>query len=279
MAQSFSDSSGTYTVPSAYTTYTVRRSFSGLASNGVLLLIGEADAGPDFTQEEDLAANSFSPTEEDAVLAKYKSGNLVDAFRAAVAPANDEDISGSFTQIVLMKTNVAEKASGTLTSLASTTYGSLYDKSYGALGNLIYFKVIENTAEAMPTTGEFAYIPAVGTTALNFRISGQAVVTPSNISANSMPSSFVSTIDALAGIDATGGALRTTIPGVSGNLIVTVTSVSNKEIKITYSSTWTTTPSVGDTLVIPTGSPIAATLANIGGYIVTAATSSTVTAR
>jgi hypothetical protein len=280
MAQSYSDDTGTYVVPSAYTTYTVKKSFSGLASNGVLLLVGEADAGPDFTQEADLAANAFSPSEEDAVLAKYKSGDLVDAFRAAVAAANDEDIQGAFNQIVLLKTNVGAKASGALTNLASGTYGSLYDKSYGSMGNLIYFKVIQNTAESLPTTGSFAFIPAVGTVALNFRISGGAVVAPANIGAAASPASFVSTIDALSGVAASGGAARTVIPGVSGNLDVQVTSVSNKEIKITYTGTWTTTPSVGDTLVIPNSGPIqGGSDENLGGYIVVAATSNTITAR
>lgn len=281
MAQSFSDSSGTYYVPGPYTTFTVKKSFAGLASNGVLLLIGEADAGPDYSTEADLAANSFSPTEEDAVIAKYKSGDLVDAFRGAVAAANDEDIQGAFNQIVLIKTNVGAKASGTLTNLASGTYGQLFDKSYGAMGNLIYFKVVQNTAESVPTTGNFAFIPPVGSVALNFRVSGAAVVAPGgNLAANTTPTTFVSTVDAISGVAATGGALRTVIPGASGNVDLAVTNAGAKEIKITYTSTWTTTPSVGDTLIIPQALPLeGAANANTGAYIVVAATSNTVTAR
>lgn len=280
MAQSLTDSTGTYIVPDSYADAKVAKSFSGLATNGVLLLIGEADVGVDFTQETDLAANSFSPTEDGQVLAKYKSGPLVDAFLAAVAASNDPDIAGSFNQIVLVKTNAATKALGTLSKIGGGSYASLYDRSSGALGNLIYFQVTQKTAEAVPTTGAFAYIPAVGTTALNFRVSGAAVAAPSNLSGNTSPPTFVSTVNALSGIAATGGAARTVIPGISGTLAVAVTDVTNKEIRITYSATWTTVPSVGDTLVIPNSSAIVgAANANIGAYIVNAATTNTITAR
>jgi hypothetical protein len=87
MAQSFTLSNGqTVVVPGSYPSITVQPSSTNLAVTGVLTLIGEADGGPDYTLENNLTTNGFSPTQYGAVLAKYQSGRIVDAFKNAIQP-------------------------------------------------------------------------------------------------------------------------------------------------------------------------------------------------
>ena len=152
MAQSYVTDAGTLIIPGAYSQIKVQTANSGLATTGVLMLVGEADAGPRFSLEEDLELNAFGPDQLAAVVAKYKSGPLEDAFRAAAAPANDPNLAGSPSRLILVKTNNSTKASGSLQKWDSSAYGSLFDKSYGKLGNLIYWKVIAAVTEVVPTT-------------------------------------------------------------------------------------------------------------------------------
>lgn len=264
-------------IPGAYPNLTVQNTVSGLSTNGVLALIGEADAGPDFSEEESLKNNAFGPNSLGDVIAKYRSGPLVDAFRGASAAANDPNLPGSPSRFVMVKTNPSTKAEADLFSQVDgvTAYAVLADKSYGKLGNLLYFSITEDTAEVIPTTGSFTFIPAVGAVDFSIRTNGGASLAVSLL-ANATPTTFVSTVNALSGVAATGGSLRTVLPGVSGNLSVAVASLV---VTITYTGTFTTTPSVGDTLTIPTGSVIAGTGDdNVGAYVVTAATSTTITA-
>jgi hypothetical protein len=274
MALSFSTPAGTLLIPGAYSSYTVQTSNSGLSTNGVVALVGEADAGPDYTKESDLSLNFFGPDQLANVVAKYKTGNLVDAFRAVANPANDINILGAPSQIVFIKTNPSVKASASILKHDGSSYGTVADKSYGKLGNLIYVDVLTKTAEVVPTTGSFTWLPNAGTVNAELRVnggSGQSLA----LSANTSPTALVSAVNGLTGVTATGGAARTVIPGVSGNL--TVASVSGNSFTVTYSSTWTTTPSIGDTFIIPIGSAIVgAASANVGAYVVTAATTNSI---
>jgi hypothetical protein len=159
----------------------------------------------------------------------------------------------------------------------NAAYGSLYDRSYGKLGNLIYISVEQAAAEVKPTTGSFTWIPSVGTVDLSIRVNGGAELTPATLAAAASPSTVQAAINSLTGVDCTGGALRSVIPGVVGNLTVTA---SGNQITIAYTGTWATTPSVGDTLTIASASPIdgGASDQNVGAYVVTSATSNTIVA-
>lgn len=269
MAQEYVTTSGTLIIPGAYPTVQVQSSATGLSVNGVLMLVGEADAGPDYTLEDDLTVNAFGPDQLSDVVAKYKSGNLVDAFSIACSPANDPDIQGAPNSFILVKTNPSTKASANLTSTADGVYGVLYDQSYGQLGNLIYFTVTQLTAETPPTSGTFTYIPNVGTVDGSVRINGGAELDLS-LSGDTTPTAFVAALNALTGITATGGVNRN-ILAVSGTLAVVV--VSGNNITLTRSVNWAVTPTVGDTLVIPAGSAIEGTSNdNVGAYVITSVT-------
>ncbi len=176
MAKSLVTDAGTLYRPGAYSQYKVASSPSGLATTGVLMLVGEADAGPVYSLESDLEANAFGPDQLADVEAKYGAGPLVDAFRAATSPADDPDITGSFSSAILVKTNTSAKASGVLPAIGGGTYATLLDKSYGKGGNGIAFRSLSATAEAVPTTGAFTYIPAVDIVTYRIRSNGTAEV-------------------------------------------------------------------------------------------------------
>lgn len=278
MAQKYITDAGTLIIPDAYVQTQVRASNSGLPTTGVIAIIGEADTGPVFSAEEDLEVGaSYGPGQEGAVLAKYTSGPLVDAFRIAADAANDPQIQGAPSRIVLLKTNTSTKATGTLLKVGGGTYGTLLDKSYGANGNLIYWKVLAAATEVVPSTGAFTYIPAVDTVNLAFRANGAAEAALS-LAANRQPPAFVSDVDGVSGVAATGGANRNVLT-VSGTLLVDQNpgGAGATIIEVTRSIPFATTPVVGDTVIIPTGSAIAgAGDANVGAYVVSSVTSSSV---
>lgn len=277
MAQLFQDANQTLITPMATAGVTVQAATSGTPGSGVLILVGEADAGPVWSAETKLQDNSFGPDEVDAVKAKYLSGPLVDAMQEASAPLSDDRIPGALRRVIIVKTNTPAKASKTLTGL-SGTYGTLYDKRGGAMGNLISRVVTQAQAEIVPTTGLFTFIPQVGTLVLGARINGGALLTAAATLANDPPSAFVTVVDPLVGLGALGGAARVTAQSGVGNLAITG-QVGN-QITIGYTGTFTTTPSIGDTVVIPAVSVIAGTgvgVKNVGAYVVTGATSISIT--
>lgn len=276
MANQLTTDAGVVTIPGAYVTTKVQTSTSGLATTGVIALVGEADAGADYSLEDDLGANTFGPDELAEVLAKYKSGPLVNDFMAASVPANDQNITGSPQKFILVKTNQSTKASMALDAVGGGDYGTLYDKSYGRFGSLIYFTVSAKTSEVKPTTGAFTYICPVGTVNLAFRANGDSAQNVA-VSANMQPDAFVAAVDALNEIAATGGVNRN-IMTFNGANTLTVAVVGNI-ITITRSVAWQVQPVAGDTLIIPGGSNIVgAGNANIGAYVVTASSSTSVTA-
>jgi len=267
MAQQVVTEDGTLIIPGAYATYKVQADNSGLSSTGVIMLVGEAESGPDFSLESDLEANAFGPGQGADVQAKYRSGPLVDAFRAASAPANDPDIVGAPSRIVMVKTNVSTRAKAPIAMHDSSVYGHLADRNYGKSGNLISIEVVAKSAEVLPTSGSMTFIPAVGTVAYEIRANGAAGV-GGTLSANASPAAAVSAINALAGVAATGGADRAAHPA-SGNISL---AASGNSVQIDTTADLAVIPSVGDTLVIPEDSVIeGAASANVGAYVVTGA--------
>lgn len=280
MAQRFVTDQGTMIIPSAAATYKVATANSGLSATGIVALVGEAEAGPDFSIEDDLDDVTFGPDQEADVIAKFRSGPLVDAFRAASAPSNDPRISGAPSRLVLVKTNQSTKASLTVDKYDTTDYGVLADKSYGNLGNLISVDLDAADTEVIPTTGAFTYIPAVGSVEYNMRANGGASV-GGTLSANTSPTALVSTIAALAGVIATGGTNRNVTTGLASPDTIALTVISGNSVQIDIAGgVWGTTPTVGDTMTISTGSVIDGGVGeeNTGAYVVTGATTTQILA-
>lgn len=143
-------------VPGAYVNTTVISNASGLASSGVVLIMGEAAGGPDYT-EVTLANNFFGPSSLNKVRSIYTSGPIVDAFAALSAPSNDPDIVGTASTIYIIKTNKGTQAS----ALVDTNYGTFTALNFGVGGNLYNFTITSLDAEVAPQyTG--TTIPAFG---------------------------------------------------------------------------------------------------------------------
>jgi hypothetical protein len=290
MSLSYTDDRATLTIPGGYASYTVQATNSGLATAGILMLVGEADGGPDYTVEvtnnqNGLDDNGFGPDQEVAVVTKYKSGPLVDAFKNAVSPSKDPDIVGAPARIVLVKSNAGLKATASLTKVGGGSYGILADKSWGKLGNLIANTLSASPAEVVPTTGSFTYVPTTGTVNGEVRVDGGAA-NAFSLAALGVPAAcpdlFVSSVLGAgafiaAGVAASGGVNRGVIPATS---TITVTgNASLAGITFVCSNPWAVTPVVGDALVIPgSGALFVASATFSGGYIVTGVTATSITA-
>jgi hypothetical protein len=277
MSQSFVTDAGTLYIPGAYPEVKVVTSNSQLATSGVIMIIGEADAGPDFSAETDLGRNMFGPDQQADFVAKYKSGNLVDAFVCAITPSSDDLVSGSFSAVIPLKTNISGRASGPLLKWDTSNYGTLQDRSFGKLGNLISTKISAKTSESVPSTGPFALMLPINATEFDFRVNGGSLQSHETGSLDT-PTAMVSAINGLTGVKALGGANLGIIGGVTGQLTLTV--VSGNNVTLHYSANFSgTAPKLGDTLYISSASVLAASNANAAGsYLITGASANTISA-
>lgn len=268
---------GTLTIPGAYVSYTVRQAASGQSTTGVLTLVGEANSGPDYTQETDLGANFFGPTELQLVLNKYGSGRLVDAFGAACEPSNDSQITGAFNGCILVKTNPSTKGSVVINNYATTAYGTIVAKLAGQTGNQIFAQVTAGTSEVVPTTGSFALMLPIASTNVSLRVNGGAA-SPLTFGALATPATMVTALNGVSGAAATGGTDLLTIGSVTGTLAMTI--VAGNAVTVTYSVNFQgTVPVAGATMFVPAASVLASVHANnAGSYIVTSASANTISA-
>lgn len=292
MAVSLATENGLVYIPDAYASYRVATIPSGLAVSGVLVLVGEAAQGPDYASETVLANTFYGPDQAAEVLSKYGSGPLVDAFYVAASPSSDPEITGAPSGIYLIKTNTSAKASASLLRAGTTNYATIADKNYGEPGNGISFLVSENAAEVAPTS-TFTYMPTPAAATLGLRVNGgsNAAVAVSSLTS---PPSFVAQLNALASypVEATGGSAKAVITAWADGATLAV-AVSGLNVTITGSVAWDNTPAAGDVLLIPVldgGGPLewyettqASVVKGAGGencglYLVTAATSTTISA-
>lgn len=286
MSQAYVTDAGTMIIPSAKATYKVQPSNSGLATSGVIMLVGEADAGPHWSDEEDLEANAFGPDQLASVVAKYLSGPVVDAYRVACVPANDPGILGSPSRFIIAKTNTSTKASLQILNLASGLYGTFYDKSYGATGNHIYTKITSAQAEVLPTTGLFTWIPQVGDITVKMcgsGISRTTLIAGDQIAAATDPAGIVTYFAGKDDILAAGGVkkvLALSMVALHTIAFTHIGAVTDNTVTITNTlDTWGVTPVAGDTLIVPAGSLLAgAGNVNIGAYVVTSSTTTVISA-
>lgn len=267
---------GVLTVPGSYAIYNVQQAAAGLAANGILMLVGEATAGPDYTLEANLQNNSFGPLQLGAVIAKYQSGPLVQLFQALCAPSDDPQVPGAPTSFILAKTNPSGQATGLLTDWSTSTYATLGALIRGAAANATSYQVLQATAEVVPTTGAFMWALPWGTVNYNIRVSGIAAESSGTLSAGTTPAQFVTDINGLSFLTATGGVSTLPLGSTTGTLTLAVGS--GKAVTITLAgATFTNALAAGDTLFIPATAGLATVIdsgntANSGSYIVTAAT-------
>jgi hypothetical protein len=282
MAQAYTTNDGiTLINPGTYVSTKVQSGQGNIATAGVITLIGEADEGIGFQDEPNLDLVAFTPEQYGAVLAKYKSGRLVDAFRAVIAASNDNNIVGAPSLIRLIKTNKSSFAtSSIIRSYIDSLYTNLKANRAGASGNLIKYQSFDNVAEIAPTTGQFAYTPQLsGNINFDIRINGESKKSISLSPKTSGPN-FISLIeDTHKGILAKGGNLKNVIPVTGISINAVASSSDTLVVTLQPGQLWAQSPQVGDSAVIPANGDYGAAqdsaisgagLANVGSYVVTA---------
>jgi hypothetical protein len=273
MAFTYTDPSGyTLIVPDSAVTVNVASNPTGIATTGVVALVGEADQGPawDDPSEGKLANNVFGPGDISKLVAKYGTGRLIDAFRAAVTPSASQAIQGAPQSIVIVKVNEGVRAS----KATQDNHGMFVAKLAGQPGNLIYFQIQDTTLEAAPTSGQFSYVPNSSGASLAARVNGGAKQTLA-ISANETPAALASALTSLSGINAVGGTNRLAL-GSGGQVASLSVSGQNVNVTLTAPTLFSVAPQVGDTMQIPSGSVLAGSgNANVGWYVVTAISNTT----
>lgn len=282
MAITVSDTAfGTIVIPGAYPRINVRTPATGLGAFGIVAIVGEADSGPgtgDSSTTENIEDNFYTPTQIGNVIAKYGSGNIVEAFKALAAPSNDPLITGAVTRVYIYKTNNSTSATSSIASI-SGTYAALSADLQGILGNQLRWSVSTATASVAPTTGDFGYVPVPtsGTSALlKYRLNGGSEVT-GTVSANQSPSTVATNLSS-GDFLVTGGSDRSAVAGLAGVTATITASGSNITFQLGGVNVFPVTPSVGDLMILPSNALYGASAnssfsgtggRNLGAYLIT----------
>ncbi len=281
MAQAYTTVDGiTLIDPGTYVSLSVQSGQGNTASAGVVTLIGEADEGPGFLDEEDLSQVAYTPDQYGRVLAKYGSGRLVDAFAKVITAANDPNILGAVSLVRMVKTNMSSAAEGALTmnKNGAPEYASAKARRQGAPGNLITYKSDIAQAEVAPTTGLFTYAPAItGSNTVSIRANGGNKLTAS-IAAKTAPDALVAALESVAlRIQANGGNRKLVTPSAALTLTAAVVDAETLSVTLASGNQWANEPQVGDTAVIPANTDYGAAQlsviagagsANVGTYVI-----------
>lgn len=108
-----------------------------LSASGIVALIGEAEGGAPGSSD---GVQTFTSEDIASLIAKYKSGPIVDAARILIAPARDARVANGASVIRVYKTNASTAATLALSNGTTTLY-NLTSKNFGADENLISVKV------------------------------------------------------------------------------------------------------------------------------------------
>lgn len=282
MASTFTTASGTLLIiPDSSVDIIVENNPSGLATAGVIALVGEADEGPSWSQDKDAgrkpSENAYAPTDIQRIVQKYGAGRIVDAFRGVAAVSASPRIQGSAQRVIVVKTNSSEKAERE----TADAHGTFRAKRGGKLGNEIQQEIISSQAESAPTTSSFSYVPSASAASMALRVNGASEQTLA-ISANTTPADLAeSIVSSLNNINAVGGVDRVITQGltIADTLEVEIVSGQNVLFKLAAPDVFGNSPVVGDTVRIPSGSVVqGAGNANVGWYLVTAVSNSTTNA-
>jgi len=163
-------------IPGVYPSVIVQSQPVGLGLSGIVVIMGEADAGPGYHQSV-LANQFFTPDQLANVEQLYGSGQIVDSFTALAAPSDDPNITGSANLIYIAKTNNGTQASS-LVPAFSGTYGTFTAQNWGVGGNLFNYEISSLNPEVPPQlTGNT--VPAFGAplngATFSIRLNGGAV--------------------------------------------------------------------------------------------------------
>jgi hypothetical protein len=130
--------------PGAYSKTTVNLSGGfPLAATGVIAIVGEALGGAPGSSD---GVQTFTSEDIAALVAKYKSGPIVDAARLLVAPARDNRVPNGASLIRVWKTNASTQATRALQNSAPATLFNANSLNYGEDENLINITIANGSS-------------------------------------------------------------------------------------------------------------------------------------
>lgn len=254
MAQSYLTRDGVQLIiPGTYVSVTVQSRPSGGPTIGVVTIIGEADEGPDWTQEQDVNDSRFGPDQFDSILAKYGSGRIVEAFRKLTSPTDDPAIGGAVNEIIVIKTNKSLAAGASLERSGFGELAVLSAKRRGAPGNLIKYRSETATAEIAPSTGDVAYIPTYDPAGVSFGLRNNGGTRKViGVTAKLDAASLVASIeDVDLGLLAQGGDEFLPLSGLAGSISFSALATDELLVSLQTGSQFSSEPEAGDVIVIP----------------------------
>lgn len=130
--------------PGAYSKTTVNLSGGfPLAQSGIIAIVGEALGGAPGSSD---GVQTFTSEDIASLIAKYKSGPIVDAARLLVAPARDNRVPNGASLIRVYKTNASTAASRALQNSAPVNLFQLASQNFGEDENLINVTVANGSS-------------------------------------------------------------------------------------------------------------------------------------
>ena len=130
--------------PGAYSRTTVNLSGGfPLAQTGIVAIVGEALGGAPGSSD---GVQTFTSEDIASLIAKYKSGPIVDAARLLVAPAKDNRVANGASLIRVYKTNASTAASRALQNSAPANLFQLTSQNFGEDENLINVTVANGSS-------------------------------------------------------------------------------------------------------------------------------------
>ena len=109
-----------------------------LSPTGIVAILGEADGGAPGASE---GVQTFTSQDLASLIAKYKSGPIVDAARLLIAPARDNRVPNGASLIRVWKTNASTQATASFPNAASAALFNITSANWGADQSKISVKI------------------------------------------------------------------------------------------------------------------------------------------
>ena len=259
-------------IPGVYSRLLVANSLPAPAPAGrSVLIIGEAEEGIPGS-DLDLRLNYY--TKFNDLKEFYKSGPIVNAGRMLFSSQpSGEFFPGRVERVYVYKTNASERAEREIEG--PSNYGDLVAARYGEDGNLIKTQILDAQSESKPSK-TFLYLPSPAGRDYRVVVNGK-LNSSIAVAANAVASAYVTAVDALVGVSASGGLDRTVYDGGTGILSASL-AASDDTLTVTQTAGDTfavDSIEAGDVCYIEPGTGMAgASDENAGAYVVVSVTAS-----
>jgi len=265
-------------VPSVRSSVTVEDNLANVAPGARnIVILGESLKGVPGS-ELDISNVFFNDYQ--SVKAFYGSGPIVDSARMIFSNQASPVFTGSIGRLYVYKTNSSTRSEKALLASAAA-YASIVAAEYGEEGNLISAQIKTGTAEIKPTFTA-SWLMRDQSSTFYVRASG-GVERTITVAAEALPSAIVTSINANAEFNASGGVLRAVISAgqvtsadelavtISGQEITILPKLTGGGSASTFQGADIASVAVGEILYIPLASAIkGASNENVGAYVITA---------